>query len=131
MTYDRNRPRRHEGTKNNGLRIASTLPAEIEALITRVIGCCIEVHKALGPGLLEAVYTRAMCIEFDATGLAYEREKTIELFYRGHRLCQYRLDIVVAGLLVLEIKCIERIQSVHHAQLLGYLRASKLRAGLL
>lgn len=107
------------------------MPEEVENLIERTIGCCIEVHRALGAGLLEAIYTRAVCIELGHAGIAYEREKQIAVSYRGERLCHQRLDIVVANQLVLEVKSVERIIPVYHAQILNYMRISKLRAGLL
>jgi GxxExxY protein len=113
------------------LKIPSPLTDEIEALVTRVIGCCIEVHRVLGPGLLESVYLRAICIELDAAGIAYEREKLVSLEYKGVPLAHHRLDLVVENELVVEAKCVEGLQPVHRAQLLGYLRASKLRIGLL
>jgi GxxExxY protein len=121
----------HEDTKMPRLRVPTTLPSETEDVITRVIGCCLEVHRELGPGLLERVYARAACIEFDAVGLPYQRERLVALFYRGQALAHHRLDLVVADQIVLEIKCVECLRPVHHAQLLGYLRASRLRAGLL
>jgi len=107
------------------------LSEEIEELIHRTIGCCIAVHIALGPGLLESIYSRAVCIELEASGLDFEREKLIPVFYRGQLLCQQRIDIIVAKQLILEIKAVERLIPVNQAQVLTYLRASKLRAGLL
>ncbi len=113
------------------LRINSTLPSETDALIERVIGCCIQVHAAIGPGLLEGVCSRAVCIELDYEGIPYEREKQIPVTYRDQLLCHHRLDIVVAEQLILELKSVERLNPVHRAQLLTYLRMSKVRAGLL
>jgi GxxExxY protein len=113
------------------LRIPSPLSPETETLITRVIGCGLAVHRALGPGLLESIYTRAVRIELDAAGMACEREKEIAVVYRGHLLCHQRLDIVVGGEIVLEIKSVERLNPVHHAQLLNYLHLTSLRVGLL
>ena len=113
------------------LRIPTELPEELEMLMHRTIGCCIAVHRALGPGLLESIYSRAVCIELDTQGIAFETEKPFPIMYRGQLLCHQRLDFVVAGRLVLEIKAVDHLDPVHHAQLLSYLRASKLRAGLL
>lgn len=113
------------------LRVKSPLPAEIEDLVTRVIGCCITVHRALGPGLLESICSRAVCIELEAEHIPFEREKLIPVTSRGQRLCYQRLDIVIAEQIVLEIKSVERLNPVHHAQLLNYLHVSKLRVGLL
>ena len=113
------------------LRVQSPVSAEIEALVTQVIGCCIVVHRALGPGLLEVVYTRAMCLELAASECSYESEVAIPVMYRDQLLCHQRADVVVAGQIVLELKAVERLAPVHQAQLLSYLRLSKLRIGLL
>ena len=113
------------------LRVKSDLPVETEDLANRVIGCCIDVHRALGPGLLETIYARAVCIELDHAGILYQREREIPVTYRGELLCQQRLDIVVADQIILEIKSVEHINPVHRAQLTTYLRISKIRLGLL
>jgi GxxExxY protein len=113
------------------LKIPTALPEEIERLVHDSIGCCIAVHRALGPGLLEPVYSRALSVEFAATGVSFEREKRVPVMYRGELLCEHRLDFVVAEQIVLEIKSVERFADVHHAQLLHYLRLSRLRVGLL
>jgi GxxExxY protein len=113
------------------LRVKSPLSDELEALITRVIGCCITVHRTLGPGLLEAIYVRALCLELSASEIPFEREVQIPVTYRHELLCHQRLDVVVAGQIVLELKAVERLAAVHQAQILSYLRVSKLRIGLL
>jgi GxxExxY protein len=113
------------------LKVKSGLPVETEDLATRVIGCCIDVHRALGPGLLEKIYARAVCIELDHAGIQYQREREIPVTYRGELLCQQRLDIVVADQIILEIKSVEHLNPVHRAQLTTYLRVSKIRLGLL
>ena len=113
------------------LRIPSRLPTEVEELITRVIGCLIGVHRTLGPGLLETIYSRAIGLELTAAAIPFEREVQIPVSYRQELLCVQRLDIVVASQMVLEVKSVERLNPVHHAQLLNYLRISKLNVGLL
>ena len=113
------------------LRTASTLSVETEDLITRVIGCCIDVHRALGPGLLEAAYSRAIAIEFDHCGISYVREKEIEISYRNQVVCHHRIDFFVADQVILEIKAVDHISPVHRAQIMSYMRIAKLRAGLL
>jgi len=113
------------------LRIPTPLSDDLEALVHDTIGCCIEVHRELGPGLLESIYARAICLELTAAGIAFEREKTFPIIYRGELLCEQRLDVVVAGHIVLEIKSVEQLAPLHHAQLLNYLRVSHLRVGLL
>jgi GxxExxY protein len=113
------------------LRVHSPLSDEIEELIRRTIGCCITVHQVLGPGLLESTCFRAVCIELHAAGIPFEAEKHVPVTYRGQLLCHHRLDLVVANAIVVEIKSVERLAPVHHAQLLNYLRVSGLRVGLL
>jgi len=113
------------------LRIPSPLPGELESLVHRTIGCGIAVHRALGPGLLEGIYAKAVRLELAAEGVSFEYEKQIALRYRGELLCHQRLDLVIANQIVVEVKSVERLNPVHHAQLLSYLRASGLRVGLL
>ena len=113
------------------LRVQSRLSDELEDLIHKVIGCCITVHRALGPGLLEGIYSRAVSIELQANGIPFETEKPVPVYYRGHLLCHQRLDFVVNGEVVLEIKSVEQLVTINRAQLLSYLRASKLPVGLL
>jgi GxxExxY protein len=113
------------------LRIPSPLPEEIEAIVHQTIGCCIAVHRALGPGLLEHIYAKAVCLELVVNGIHFEREKRIPVIYRGERLCDQYIDFIVAESIVLEIKSVEHLAPIHHSQLLNYLRLSHLRAGLL
>jgi len=113
------------------LRIQTSLSDELEDLIHRTIGCCITVHRALGPGLLERVYTAAVRLELEAEGIAFEKEKRYPVYYRDHLLCEHRIDLVVANQLVLEIKAVEQLASVHRGQVRTYLRVSKLPVGLL
>src|SRR5262249_39675152 len=111
------------------LRIQTTLSAELEDLIHRTIGCCIAVHRTLGPGLLERVYASAVRLELEAQGIAFEIEKRFPVYYRGHLLREHRVDLVVSNQLVLEIKSVEQLASVHRGQVRAYLRVSKLHAG--
>ena len=113
------------------LRIASELDDATEALITRIIGICIAVHRELGPGLLESIYGRAICLELETAGLSFEVEKQVPVLYRGIVLCHHRLDIVVDLKVLLEIKAVERLAPIHYAQVLSYLRISKLPVALL
>ena len=113
------------------LKISSPLTKEVEQLIRDTIGCCISVHRALGPGLFERIYSRALGLEFKAAGIAFEREKRHEVRYRGELVGAQRLDLVVGGQIVLEIKSVEQFASVHHKQILNYMRVAGLRAGLL
>jgi len=113
------------------LRVSSPLSKEVEELVHTTIGCCLTVHRSLGPGLFETIYSRAVALALRENGISFEREKPYPVLYRGELLCEQRLDFVVGGQIVLELKAIERLASVHHAQLLTYLRVSRLRVGLL
>jgi GxxExxY protein len=113
------------------LTIPTPFDDELEALIHTVIGCCITVHRELGPGLLENIYRRAVGLELRANNLAFEVEKQVPVLYRGELLCYQRLDLIVAGRVLIEIKSVERLAPVHHAQVRSYLRVAELRVGLL
>jgi GxxExxY protein len=101
------------------------------ALTARIIGCAIDVHKTLGPGLLESLYESAMCIEFDELKIGYLRQASIPAYYKGHLLGQYRIDLIVEDLVIVEIKSVERPVPVFEAQLLTYMRLTNKRVGLL
>ena len=97
-----------------------------------VIGACIEVHRHLGPGLLESAYEHCVAHELSALGLRFERQRPVPLEYKGTKLeCGYRLDLVVEDALVVEIKCVDGLLPIHKAQLLTYLRLTTLHTGLL
>ncbi len=97
-----------------------------------VLGAAIEVHRALGPGLLESAYQECLCRELLLRGLPFERQVALPVEYKGITLdCAYRLDVVAAGCLILEIKSVEAIHPVHEVQLLTYLRLSGIWLGLL
>ena len=113
------------------LRIASRLDDDLERLVHAVIGHCIVVHKQLGPGLLEAIYRRAICVELERSGLVFECEKRVPVMYRNVALGEQRLDIVVGGQVLLELKAVERLAPIHFAQVMSYLRVSRLRVALL
>ncbi len=113
------------------LKVPSTLPQELEEFVYKTIGCGIAVHRGLGPGLLEQIYVRAISIELEVQGLPYALERQYPVYYRHRLLCQQRLDLVVADQIALEIKSVDQLAPVHHAQLLSYLRVSGLRVGLL
>jgi GxxExxY protein len=104
---------------------------EINAVTQRIIGCAIEVHRVLGPGLLEAMYEAAMCIEFDEAGVKYDRQTRLPAYYKGRLLGEYRVDLVVDDLVLVEVKSVERLNPVFEAQLLTYLRLTGKRIGLL
>jgi GxxExxY protein len=109
-----------------------TAAVEISRITSRIIARAIAVHKALGPGLLEAPYRLALAVEFGRACLAYEMEKPLDVMYGGARLgCGYRLDFVVEATVVAEVKSLAGVLPVHRAQLLTYLRLSGCPAGLL
>lgn len=97
-----------------------------------VIGSAIEVHRNLGPGLLESAYEECLCYEFERRGIRYERQKSLPITYKDTKLdCGYRLDVVVNDLVILELKAIDQIQPIHSAQVLTYLKLSNLKLGIL
>jgi GxxExxY protein len=103
-----------------------------EDLTDKIIGAAIEVHRHLGPGLLESAYEECLCRELDLRDLSFERQKALPLEYKGIKLdCGYRIDIVVENKVALELKCVDSLTAVHEAQLLTYLRLSGLKVGLI
>jgi len=98
----------------------------------RIIGAAIAVHRTLGPGLLESSYEVCLAHELEHTGLSFERQKELPLIYRGNRLdCGYRIDLLVENSVIVELKSIERLELIHTAQVLTYLKLSRLQVGLL
>jgi len=103
-----------------------------EELTEKVIGAAIEVHRALGPGLLESAYEECLCRELNIRGLAFQRQVPLPVEYKGVKLdCGYRLDLVVEDAVVLELKCVEHILPVHEAQLLTYLKLTGKHVGMI
>jgi GxxExxY protein len=101
-------------------------------LTERVIGACIEIHRALGPGLLESAYEECLCHELSIAGISFERQKSLPVHYKNVKLdCGYRLDLVVEQKVIVELKAIENLMPIHEAQLLTYLKLSGLTLGLL
>jgi GxxExxY protein len=106
-------------------------PAESQ-LTDKIIGAAIEVHRTLGPGLLESAYEECLCYELSQMGLAFQRQLELPVHYKSVDLdCGYRLDLVVEGLVVLELKSVSELLPVHSAQLLTYLKLSGKPIGLL
>lgn len=112
-------------------RVKPACDPETELAVERAIGCAITVHKILGPGYAEGVYHDAFGLELDHHGISFERERPVPILYRGHVLKTHRLDIVIEGRVLVELKAVERLERIHHAQVVGYLRSSGLRVGLL
>lgn len=104
----------------------------LNELTRQIIGAAIEVHRHLRPGLLESAYETCLAYELTELGLTFERQKALPLVYKGIHLDQgYRIDLLVEGLVIVEIKAVEQIRPVHEAQVLSYLRLSKCKIGLL
>jgi GxxExxY protein len=103
-----------------------------EDLTEQIIGAVVEVHRALGPGLLESAYEECLCRELAIRGLQFQRQVPLPVEYKGVKLdCGYRLDLIVQDQVVLELKCVEHVLSVHEAQLLTYLKLTGKRVGLI
>ena len=101
-------------------------------LTHKIIGAAIEVHRQLGPGLLESAYEECLCKELNLRGLSYERQKAVPVVYKGARLeCGYRIDLLVERRIVLELKAIEQLAPIHEAVVLTYLKLSGHTIGLL
>ena len=97
-----------------------------------IIGAAIEVHRELGPGLLESSYEMCLARELELCGISFEFEKPLPLEYKGVRLdCGYRLDLLVAGAVIVEVKSVENLAPIHDAQLLTYLKLTGVKVGLL
>jgi len=104
----------------------------LNALTQQVIGAALAVHRELGPGLLESAYESCLTFELIERGVGFERQKPLPLIYRGRTLdCGYRLDLLIEQSVIVEVKSIERFDSVHLAQMLSYLRLSGCKVGLL
>ena len=103
----------------------------IDELTEKIIRCAIEVHRQLGPGLLESTYEEACCIELEDEGLKYRRQLIIPVIYKGRAIGEYRLDLMVEDLVIVEIKSVERFDPIFEAQLLTYLKITGKKVGLL
>ena len=97
----------------------------------RIVGCAQKVHRTLGPGFPESVYHKAMCYELMDAGLAFESEKSAEVFYGGSLCGEFRMDILVDNTIVLELKALAKLTDEHIAQALSYLKATALRLAIL
>lgn len=104
---------------------------EQEELTGRIIGAAIRVHRELGPGYLESVYEEALCFELASVGLRLERQWRVEVHYRGHRVGEHRLDLLVEDTVVVELKAVLALQDIFYATLRSYLRATGKSVGLL
>jgi GxxExxY protein len=104
---------------------------DLNQLTEKIIGCGIEVHRNLGPELLEATYEEALCIELGESSIRYRRQAPFPILYKGRTLGEYRVDLLVEDAVIVEIKSVERLDPVFEAQVLTYLKATGKRVGLL
>jgi GxxExxY protein len=105
---------------------------DFDGLSNRVIGCAIEVHRELGPGLLESAYEQCLAHELKLNGIAFLLQHPLPVNYKGIRLdCGYRLDVLVENELIIELKSVDQIKGLHQAQLLTYMKLAGVRTGLL
>jgi GxxExxY protein len=107
-------------------------PHENDLLTEKIIGFAIEVHRQLGPGLLESAYEECLCYELKQSGIQFRRQVALPVVYKAVRLdCGYRMDIVVDQQVIIELKTVERLLPIHEAQMLTYMKLSGIRTGLL
>ena len=119
-------------SKENRKMYKSDEKDTINQITEKIIGCAIEVHKGLGPGLLESAYEECLCFELSQKEIKFERQVPLPVVYKGVKLdCGYRMDIVVEQLVIIEVKAIERLIPIHDAQLLSYLKMHNKKVGLL
>jgi GxxExxY protein len=105
---------------------------EFDDLSKRVIGCAIEVHRNLGPGLLESAYEKCLAYELECSGIPYRLQVPVPVSYKEVRLdCGYRIDVLVDEKLIIELKSVDKLSGIHQAQLLTYMKLAKMDAGLL
>ena len=102
-----------------------------EDLSQEIIGAAIEVHRSLGPGFHESLYEEALCIELDNLGIPYERQKTLEIRYRDHKIGEHRLDLLIASKLVVELKAVKEIEPIHFTIVRSYVKASNATSGII
>lgn len=113
------------------LRIGNQLDEKTELIIRNIIGAAIEVHRELGPGYLEKVYEQAMALELRHRGLAYATQVPVAVHYKGEKIHGHVLDMIIEGKIILELKSVEILLPIHEAQILSYLKSTRLVAGLL
>ena len=104
---------------------------ENKDLTERIIGAAIRVHKELGPGFLEIMYEEALAIELATAGISFERQKLLPVFYREHLIGEHRLDLLIEGTIIVELKAISALENVHYAIVRSYLKAANLSDALL
>ena len=104
---------------------------EFDELSNRVIGCAIEVHRVLGPGLLESTYEQCLAYELSSEGIAFQVQHPQPVQYKGIQLCGFRIDMLVENRLILELKSVDSLKGIHESQLLTYMKLARIKIGLL
>ena len=119
-------------TAENAENAEMTEKDKLDRITKSIIGAAIEVHRALGPGLLESAYEACLAFELVERGLMVEQQKPLPVIYRGIKLdCAYRLNLLVEGEVIVEVKAVDRLAPIHQAQMLSYLKLSGCKVGLL
>jgi GxxExxY protein len=113
------------------IKFHEPIPEAMEGVARAVIGCAITVHRVLGPGFKEPIYQRALCLELDSHGISYESEKRVSVRYKQWEIPGHRLDLLVGGCVIVELKADSKLKELHRRQVLSYLKATDLRLGLL
>jgi GxxExxY protein len=104
---------------------------EVEKVVSIAVDCGFNVHDVLGPGFKEPIYNRAFCLELEARGITFECEKPIEVRYKRWRIPGQRIDLIVANVVLVEIKTVKHLKQIHTSQVVSYLKTTGLRVGLL
>jgi GxxExxY protein len=104
---------------------------EADRLAHEVIGAAIEVHRELGPGFLESVYEEALCVELKLRGIPFVRQAVISVVYKGHPVGKGRIDLIVGGTIIVELKTVDSFSPIHMAKTISYLKTKGLQLGLL
>ena len=111
--------------------IYTPIPADVEAVARECINVGIEVHRHLGPGFREVVYERAFCLELNSRGVEFEAEKRILVPYKSWMIAGQKIDLIIQGKVLIELKAVPRLRKIHQQQTISYLKATGLRLGLL
>jgi len=120
-----------EKSSSPNFSVPSVTSVAKDPLTERIIGAAIEVHKTLGPGLLESIYEEALCIEFELRAIPFQRQVEVDVHYKERIIKGQRLDLLIAGEVVVELKSVTNLPDVAMAQVLSYLKATGLKRGLL
>ena len=118
-------------TRGLKVRTFAPIPEEAERIARMLVDAAIEVHRRLGPGFLERIYEEALCHELTLRGISFERQKLIQVLYKSVPAGEQRIDLLVGGLIIAEVKAVETILPIHEAQLLSYLKSTDLRLGFI